>query len=400
MRAGLISALALTALWRERLQLVASLAMIVGIVLPLLTVLGAKNGAVADLLDSLASDPRLLTIETADNAAITEADLAAVAALPGVIFVVPKPRSQSNWVLARGAAGGIHNARVLPTQPSDPLMRGLATLGPDEVAITEALAIRMTVGVGDDIALVTQAEGRSRQGHVDRRVAMVLPAARLTGHAVLAGDGLAEAVEAFADGYAVPVLGVTEGRDPAGRRVAHEGLRVNVAEMRQVGPVAEQVSRLLGRDMISAAAEIARTSATIDDLDAAFGLIALVGFIGVAAALTGTQVNDVLRRRRVLATLALMGFAPRQMALMPLVQSSAVVALGLASSLALFVPAATLAGEVLGTASGPTGSFVHLNWTDIATVIGCGALVAGVASVAAGRRILSIDPAIILREAA
>lgn len=404
MRAGGIARLALIALGRERLQLASNLAMIVGVVLPLLTVLGAKNGAVADLLDGLARDPALLVIETADNAAVSDAQIAEVAALPGVIFVVPKPRSQSNWVLVRGvgsgADGGIHNARVLPTLPGDPLLAGHGEPGPGDVAISAALAQRMALGTGDRIALVTQAEGRSRQGRAERRIVAVLPEERLPGHAVLGADGLAEAVEAFSDGYAVPLLGADEGRDPAQRRPGHEGVRVNVASMQDVGPVAEQIPRMLGRDTVSAAAQIARTSATIDDLDAAFGMIALVAFMGVAAGVVGAQVNDVLRRRRVLATLAMMGLDRHRMVLLPLVQAAATISAGLVLSLGLFVPAAALAGAVLDPAGTAPGGFVHLTPGDLAAVIGGGALVAVLASIAAGRRLLSIDPAIILREVA
>ena len=398
-QAGLVMSLALTALLRDRFQFLCNLAMIVGIVVPLLTVLGAKNGAVSDLLGRLAADPGLLTIETEGNDHLTTDQLDQVAALPGVVFVAPQSRSQTNWVLVRAEPGGdIQNARMIATGPGDPLLRGLAEPATGAVALSAELAERLGLGPGVTVEIVTDAPGRPRQGRAVVRVSAVLPEGRIEGEQILIGPDFLEQLEAFSDGYAVPGLGIEDGYDPADRAVTYERVRISVATMTDVAPVRRQVETLLRRNTVSAANEIETTLRTVADLDAAFRLIAIVGFTGVAAALIGSQINDVRRIRKVLATLSLMGFHRRDLLLLPAVQSVATIGVGLFVSLAIFAPAAGLAERILNPGEAAAQTFVALRAVDLVAVVGAGAIIAVAASLFAGRQILAIDPATILRE--
>ncbi len=148
-RAPQVTRIAFAALWRDRFQVACHVAMIVGIVVPLLTVLGAKNGAVADLLHRLSADPALLTIETQGNDTVSAEQIAMVRDLPGVIFVVPQSRSQINWVRVRhDGAPVIQNARLYSTAPGDPLLVGFAEPDQTEVAVSADLAERLALQVG------------------------------------------------------------------------------------------------------------------------------------------------------------------------------------------------------------------------------------------------------------
>ncbi len=190
-----------------------------------------------------------------------------------------------------------------------------------------------------------------------------------------------------------------DGIDYATRSPSFEGLRVNVGQMADVGPVRHQVEQILRRNTRSAATAIDNTLRIVTDLEAAFRLIALIGFIGVAAALVGTQINDVRRQRRVLATLNLLGYNRRDLLLMPAVQSLFTVGLGLLISLAAFLPAARLAERILNPAGVDAQAFVTLLPRDLAGVLIAGITVALVSSILAGRQIMTIDPALILRDA-
>lgn len=399
-RSPQVTRIALAALWRDRFQVVCHIAMIVGIVVPLLTVLGAKNGAIADLLHRLTADPALLTIETQGNDSVSAEQIALVRDLPGVIFVVPQSRSQINWVRVRyDGAPLIQNARLYSTAPGDPLLAGFAEPDQTEVAVSADLAERLALEVGAQVEIVTDAPGRTRQGRSSRIVSAILPQGRIAGEQILIDPDFLESLEAFSDGYAVPALGIVVGIDLATRSPSFEGLRVNVGQMADVGPVRQQVEQILRRNTRSAATAIDSTLRIVTDLEAAFRLIALIGFIGVAAALVGTQINDVRRQRRVLATLNLLGYDRRDLLLMPAVQSLFTVGLGLLISLAAFLPAARLAERILNPGDVDTQAFVTLLPHDLAGVLFAGITVALVASLLAGRQIMAIDPALILRDA-
>ncbi|AMY70548.1 hypothetical protein [Frigidibacter mobilis] len=259
-RAPQIIMIALAALWRDRFQIACTLAMIVGIVVPLLTVLGAKNGAVAELMGSLTANPSLLTIETEGNDRVTADQIAQVEGLSGVIFAVPQSRSQINWVRVRHEGVPLlKNARLYTTGPGDPLLAGYAEPDDTQVAVSAELAERLSLAIGDKLDIVTDAPGRPRQGRTMRTVATILPPGRIAGEQILIDPAFMELLEAFSDGYAVPQLGIDDGQDLASRPASYEGLRVSVAQMADVGHVRQSVETILRRNTHSAATAIENT---------------------------------------------------------------------------------------------------------------------------------------------
>ena len=72
----LIAELALRDLIRDRFFLFCNVAVMVGILVPLLVLFGVKNGVYSALIGDMLADPANLQIDTAGNATLGEAEIA------------------------------------------------------------------------------------------------------------------------------------------------------------------------------------------------------------------------------------------------------------------------------------------------------------------------------------
>ena len=90
----LILSLAWRALLRDRFFLLCNVAVMVGILVPLLVLLGVKNGVYQALVGEMLADPANLQIDTAGNATLTEGEIAPLRGWPEIAFLTPKVRGQ------------------------------------------------------------------------------------------------------------------------------------------------------------------------------------------------------------------------------------------------------------------------------------------------------------------
>ena len=97
----LVASLALRELLRDRVGLICNVAVIAGVVVPLLLLFGVKNGVYDALIGRLLSNPATLQIDTAGNNAFTEADLAELRGWPETGFATLKTRSLFDYVNLR-----------------------------------------------------------------------------------------------------------------------------------------------------------------------------------------------------------------------------------------------------------------------------------------------------------
>ncbi|MFC3117680.1 hypothetical protein ACFOHS_02760 [Jhaorihella thermophila] len=94
----LIARLALRDLVRDRFFLICNVAVMVGVLVPLLVLFGVKNGVYSALIGEMLADPANLQIDTAGNATLTEADIAPLRDWPEIAFLTPKVRSQFDYM--------------------------------------------------------------------------------------------------------------------------------------------------------------------------------------------------------------------------------------------------------------------------------------------------------------
>jgi putative ABC transport system permease protein len=394
--------LALRDMARDWVHVVCNVAVIAGVIVPLLVLYGVKNGVTGALVDRLRANPATLQVDTAGNGAFTRADLAEVRGWPETGFATLKTRSTFDLVNVRPArrpegGRGLEDAVLTPTGAGDPALPDGAALAPDTVAVSAALADRLGLAPGDGVLLISQAPDRPRQLALPRRVAAVLPADRLGGRAVLADLGTLVLFEAFYDGYALPDHGIDTGPPLDTRPDSFAGLRVFARDLPALAPLQARLEARFGVATQADVQAVASVLALSRNLTLALLLTTAVAALGLAATLVFGFWGEVVRKRRGLAGLALVGLQPGRIAMIPVVQAVVTAVIGLVVSFAALAVAARVA-DALFAAEG--GGIVALSVAQGAAVAGAVILFVALSSSAAARRAARVDPAIILRDAA
>ncbi|WP_425092553.1 ABC transporter permease [Tropicimonas sp. S265A] len=397
---SLLARLALKDLLRDRMQLICNIAVLAGVLVPLLVLLGVKNGVYDALIGRLLSDPAALQIDTSGNQSFSMADAEEVRGWPEAGFVTLKTRSLFDFVNVREVGGrGKRDAILVPSGSGDPTLGGLS-LAEGQAVLSATLAEQLNLSPGTQVQVITQAEDRPRQLALALEVAAVMPAERMGGRAILADIAVLDLVEAFYDAYALPEHGITEGRDLAQRTPDFEGMRVFAADLTQLATLQTRIEQRFNIRTEARTAEVEGVLNLGRNLDLALVLTASVAAIGLAAALVFGFWSEVARKRRVLATLALMGLPARGLWVFPLVQALACGVLGLLVSFVIYFGAAQVA-EAMFAAGMPDGQgLVSLSLAEVVSIsLGVIVFVAATALFAA-RAAAQADPASVLREGA
>ncbi|MCV6584884.1 MAG: ABC transporter permease [Marinibacterium sp.] len=392
--------LAIRDLLQNRLQLLCDTALLIGVLVPLMVLLGAKTGVQQAMLADLYADPGILEINTRGNSAMGFAERDTVLSWPETGFVALKTRAYTDFVRVRNAGGGrIETARLVATEPGDPLLAGRPALAPGTLAISAGLADSLGLDAGGAMDLVSDSQDRARQLRIRRDVAVIADAARVPDPVIFADYDTLQLFEAYYEGYALPDHGVAEGRDLAQRVEDFEGMRLYATDLAAVPDLAARVETTLGVQTRSNATRIAATLRLGDNLNLAFRIIAAVAVVGLGAALLSSFWAAVDRKRRTLATLALLGVPRTRLALFPLIQAGGLAVVGLVLSFALFGGAALVAEALFSGRLDGGARVIALTPGDVAGLVLGTAVLVLLAALISGRRILRIDPAIILREA-
>ncbi|MEM8580053.1 MAG: ABC transporter permease [Pseudomonadota bacterium] len=394
----LLVGLALKDLVRDRMQLVCNIAVLAGVLVPLLVLLGVKNGVYDALIGRLLSDPAALQIDTSGNQRFTTEDAQEVRSWSESGFVTLKTRSLFDFVNVREVGGrGKRDAILVPSGTGDPTLGGVA-LQEGQAVLSASLAEQLNLANGSEIQVITQAEDRPRQLAVSLEVAAILPAELMGGRAVLADLSVLDLVEAFYDAYALPEHGISEGRDLSQRTADFEGMRVFAVDITQLAQLQNRIEAHFNTRTEARTAEVESVLNLGRNLDLALVMTACVAAVGLAAALVFGFWSEVARKRRVLATLALMGLNARSLWVFPLVQALACGGLGLMVSFALYAVAARVATALFAAGMPSEQSLVSLSFSE--TLVISSGVLAFVAATAlfAARAASRADPAMVLRE--
>ena len=395
----LILRLALRDLLRDRFFLLCNMAVMVGVLVPLLVLFGVKNGVYSALIGDMLADPANLQIDTSGNATLTPEDLEPLKDIPGIAFLTPRVRSQFDYVNVRQPDGRrLRQALLIPTGQGDPTLPEGATLAEDEVAVSAQLADQLDLLQGAELQLITQAEDRPRQLVLPARVGLVMPATRASGRAVLAPFEMLETVEAFYDSYSLPDYGIEGTKDLADRAQTFAGARLYVSRLEDLATVQTAVEDALGIGTTANTREVASLLGLGQKLNLALAGTAILAAIGLSAALVLGFWTEVARKRTTLAGLALLGVPAGRIALFPVVQAAVTAAGGLVLSFALYLVAARAADQLFGGGLPGGAALAILSPAQVLEVsVAVMALVLCAAGAAAWSA-LRLDPASILRE--
>lgn len=395
----LLLSLALRDMKRDWVYLFCNIAMLVGVIVPLLVLFGVRNGVYDALIGRLLSDPTTLQIDTRGNHSFSATDADEVRSWPDAGFVTLKTRSLFDYVNVRAVGErALRDAVLSPSGAGDPMLP-VATLAPQQVAVSADLAAALGLQVGGQIELITQAPERPRQLMLSVDVAAIVPKDMLGGRSVLADIGVLDLIEAFYDEYALPEYGIVEGRSLNTRVTEFEGLRVFSRTLENLAPLQEKLETRFGISTQAKTAQVIGVLGLGRNLGLALLLTASVAALGLAAALTSSFWAEVARKRHVLANMALLGFGPASLLLFPVTQAVVTAVLGLAASFGLFAVAAHVAEQLFDTGLAGAGGLVVIGLEQglmiVAAVLGFVVL----AALAAAWRAQSTDPALVLRGA-
>ena len=394
----LVLQIALSDLFKDRLALLCNVAVICGIMLPLMVLLGAKSGVGNYLIDQLETDPEILSISSAGSVPLPEDTLDKILSWPGVEFAVPSPRAFTDSVtLMRNDPREIRSTIALTSGTGDPLLGAVdLALPPMGMAVTSDLAQELSLSLGIEVSIMSQLPKRPKQLLIPMVVSVVLPPTGLRGDTILVNPSVLDTMEAFIDNYALPDYGFPEGRDPAKRVVQWEKVRVQAATLRDVAGIEARMRTELGLRTRAETGQIEGTLGLISGLNGAFRMLAIVSLIGLVAALSFAFWASVNAKRVVLAMLSVMGLGHRHLMLFPVIQALATMGMGLLASIVLYLLAKVSADWILGRALGIEG-LLQLGIAGTAGMVGIGLFIAVFAAVGAVWQTRRTDPAIVLR---
>ena len=392
--------LALRDLFFAKTYLICNVAVLAGVLVPLMVLFGVKNGVYDALVGQLLSNPRNLQIDTAGNASFSKADAETARQFEGAGFVTLKTRSQFDFVNVRLAGGRQkRDAILIPSGPGDPNLPQGARLTDGGAAVSAQLATQLEITSGDFIDIITQAEDRPRQMLVPLEVTAILPDSGIKGRAVLADIEVLDLVEAFYDAYALPEYGITQGKPLSSRTPDFEGLRVYAASLEELAPLQNRIETAFGIGTEARTSEVETVLRLGRNLNLALLLTAAVASLGLAAALIFGFWGEVQRKRHLLAVLSLMGLGGRWLWLYPVVQALVCAVIALCVSFSL-LSVASWAAEILFDTGLAAGALVRISGAQIAIIIIAVIGFVVSASMFAARAALRTDPATVLREGA
>ncbi len=396
----LILRLALKDLFFQKVHLICNIAVLAGVLVPLLVLFGVKNGVYNALIGDLLSNPRSVQIDTTGNSEFTRADADTVRGWEEAGFVTLKTRSQFDFVNVRLEGGRQkRDAILIPSGAGDPNLPDGVVLEAGTVAVSAQLARQLEISAGDKIDVITQAEDRPRQLRVALDVVAVLPQQATSGRAILAQLEVLDLVEAFYDAYALPDYGIEQGKPLSERAPVFEGMRVYAKRLEDLAPLQTRIESAFGISTEARTAEVQGVLNLGRNLNLALLLTASVASLGLAAALIFGFWGEVQRKRQVLASLALMGLGGQRLWLFPLIQALVSGGLALLVSFGL-LGIASLAAERMFETGLAAGGLVQITGGQVLSIVLLVTLFVAASSLFAARAALRIEPATVLREGA
>ena len=395
----LIVDLAWRDLIRDRFFLFCNVAVMVGVLVPLLVLFGVKNGVYQALIGEMLADPANLQIDTAGNATLTPQDIEPLQNWPEIAFLTPKIRAQFDYMNVREKGGRrIRAALVIPTGAGDPTLPKGTDLEPGNVAVSAQLAEQLDLEPGSELQLISQAEDRPKQLVLPVRVGIVLPQSATAGRAVLTRFEVLDVIEAFYDAYSLPDYGIKGRRDISERATAYSGVRVYARSLEDLAGLQSRIESQLGLTTNARTRDVESLLGLGRKLNLALAGTAFLAAVGLGAALVLGFWSDVARKRVVLAGIALLGVPGAQLALFPVVQAVITAVAGLVISFALYSVAGWGAAALFGQGLPGDAPLVTIGWGQGAGISIAVFGLAVIAAAAAAWSVQRLDPASVLRE--
>ncbi len=388
-------------LLREPKHVFCVVALIAGVVAPLILLFSIRSGIMDTVIGSLQANPANRQMELTGNHYFEPSELERLRAWPEISFVVPLQRSIARRIDVRPPdAPKAYRMRLWPSETGDPLLPPGMVLESGQVAVSAGLADLFDLQVGDVLrARAQRGVPPTARLLTDLDVVHILERGWLSGRSGLVPSAFVSDMEAFYDTYALPHYGIESGKPLSERSEQTESFRIYAVDLETVAALERRLRSELGFGVNSRADEAAFWLNLNKNVGLALEVLALSAVSGLTAALVALFWSGVERKRRTLSLLSLMGTRPFALALFPLVQAVVYAISGALAACVLFVLTAQVTDELFGaeletigvSEVAPVQPYVLLGVTF--GLVGIALIAAGVAA----RHAFKSDPAVAIR---
>ncbi len=332
--------------WQMSGCFVLALASVLG---PMLVLFGLKFGIVGGMIDQLIEDPHNREIMPIGSGKFSKDWVEEMRQRSDVEFIVPRTRSIAATIeISSDSIPNIVSMEVVPSDEGDPLLEdiGVTPLGLDGVVLSQSAAAKLKISVGDklDGSLVRRFNGQRERAHMPLKVLGIASAKAFPRDAIFASVKLAEALEDYRDGHAVPLLG-WEGTISMKSRT-YPGFRLYATSIYDVIDLHKGLQSL-GVEVRTRASDIELVQRMDRNLTMVYWAIAFIGLIGFSLSLGASLWANVERKSKQLSVLRLVGFRTGDIMWFPMIQSLYTALFGWGLAVAIFYAAAMAINDML-----------------------------------------------------
>lgn len=369
---------------------------------PILLLMGLRYGIVETLSQRLINNPASLSVIPYGSKRYTVEELNALGGHPSVVFLVPRTRMLAASVSISIPNGTSSEVDLVPSAPGDPVLaRYSLQATADGVVITQQLARALPGAVVGDpvrIKIIRRNKGIMESVVCERKLLGVLPDAADWKAQIYVPLSFAEAIESYRDGMPFHDFGDKEKPFAFGTEEerTYSGFRMYVKTLDDV---------VLMRDFLMERKietyTFAREIETLQKIRTALlWLTAIIGGTalgGMIFSLVSLAASSVGRKSSVFAQMSLMGFYHGSLMLFPLVQMGLCAFFAATVTLVLYKGAAVLFDVACAAWLQPGESVCSIPSLYVVLLYASSGLIAVMACLSAGNRLLQFQPAEVLR---
>ncbi|MDR0621117.1 MAG: hypothetical protein LBJ61_04485 [Deltaproteobacteria bacterium] len=288
----------------------------IAFMVPMLTVLGIRDGIVGTLTRRLLENPRNRELSPIGTRSFRPDFFETLKTHPDAEFLIPETREISATINLIVEGIPSFDGDLYSSAPGDPLLSETLTptelqhqLAIGEIYVSQGVAEKLGIGVGSELTgrVGRRRGGRNEYGRLPLKVLGVIPRHITPKFNVFCSLDLMRMTEDYRSGFEVPELG-WEGRPKSDEPSMYSRFRLYSKDL-------DGVERLrvhlldLGVDTLTQAAQIK----LVQDLDHSFTVVFLALFVvvggGAFASAASGSIDQVVKMRRSLAVLALLGIS-------------------------------------------------------------------------------------------
>jgi putative ABC transport system permease protein len=315
----------------------------------MLVLFGLKFGIVGGMIDQLVEDPRNREIMPIGSGKFSKSWMEEMRQRSDVEFIVPRTRSIAATIeVTSEKVPSIISMEVVPSDGGDPLLShiGVTPSGMEGVVLSQLAATKLKAVPGDilDGSLVRRFNGQRERAQLSLKVLDIASPKAFPRDAIFTSVKLAEALEDYRDGLAVPVLG-WEG-NISNKSRTYPGFRLYATSIYDVVDLHEGMVDL-GVEVRTRASDIQLVQRMDRNLSMVYWAIAFIGLIGFSLSLGASLWANVERKSKQLSVLRLVGFRTGDIMWFPMIQALYTAMFGWGLAVAIFQAAALTINDML-----------------------------------------------------